>query len=359
MVWCHGRPNKDQETFVSINSNLCPFGVTLQYGRGGLRNSVWLIERTSIDGSQVAKVVIRKSDGNLVRSDEIDANESIIEHLIMFHASNLGVGPKIYGFFTGGCIQEYIEGHTLTIGESLDKDIAVSLAQLHASDLPLPKPGLDFIQNLFDNYKFFDQNFRSRLSIEMFKEMKIDTKIIAEFPFEEEFKWLSETMALVNQRMAFLHHDGNYLNCLVREDPGPNQSKIAFVDYELSQYNHRGFDLGSHFVNIMVLVTSKDLLTGAAIVDRGEREKFIREYLAETEKLISDFDPNGLDSLANCTKESDLGILTYLLWMMVTILRVEMVYTPNLGQIMKIAVSYHDHYLEYKQEFKALYPGWP
>ena len=105
----------------------------------------------------------------------------------------------------------------------------------------------------------------------------------------------------------------HYQNLVVNEEPRPGELKVFLLDYELSSYGPRGFDLGAHFFNREFDYDNYETsLSGEEMHTEEERRQFLKHYQDELRRLnVKDFDDQGLDSIENLLFESYVGALLY------------------------------------------------
>ena len=139
---------------------------------------------------------------------------------------------------------------------------------------------------------------------------------LLEFASREEYEWCKSIISRTRHRTVLCTMDANYLNRLVRRNKSqdPRANKTVIIDFDISAYSHRGYDLGGHFVNSMFEIGVKEALPGN-YPSRSTREAFLAAYLEESKKLLPDFDGDSLDSLQNLMIETDVYACVYLLWL--------------------------------------------
>jgi choline/ethanolamine kinase len=105
------------------------------------------IRRTDSSILKPSQPLIRQFglEGDFIEPQGTSIDLSAVQQAVVFwEMSRRGWGPKIYGFFPGGRLEEFVEGsHTLTAAEStrdpVRKDVARAYARLHSLQLPLRK----------------------------------------------------------------------------------------------------------------------------------------------------------------------------------------------------------------------------
>lgn len=170
-----------------------------------------------------------------------DALESVITESVIFTLlSERKLGPKLYGVFPGGRIEEYIQARPLKQHEMSDPDISLLVAEkmaaVHVMNIPInkePRWMWDTINKWLDSLSEVAQNERIG-GIYSLQQLR------------SEAEWLRNHLSKIYSPVVFCHNDLQQGNILLREDtPDPS---IVFIDYEYCSYNYRGFDLANHFM---------------------------------------------------------------------------------------------------------------
>lgn len=289
---------------------------------------IWIVERNKKlndeNDTDPMKVLLRQN----VRSGLIpDSSRAmfgmvpeIIENVTLLKLSDLGLSPKVFGIYDGGRVDEFIDCSILTATQSkepdIKRDIAISLARIHSTDVPIAKVPKDvFISAVQIKDTFFQHQKESFLTSEALKKAGVDVQTIVDFDYDTEFKWLKGALDKFDfQRSVLSLMDLNFENCLVRKNPPPGLLKVLLIDYEFSSYRFRGYDIFSHFMFRMVRIKDNDR-SGEPYPSEDDRRDFIRMYLNEFKRLgCRDFDENGLDSVDHVLGEVELCGLLCLLW---------------------------------------------
>ena len=127
---------------------------------GGLMNSLQLIWRDNAAVSEPSAVLIRHfgRSGTIEEPTSTSLTLSAAQQAIVYwEMSRRGWGPKIYGFFAGGRLEEYfLESHALTAVEcsqpDIRREVAKSYARLHSLRLPLrPDSSKLIVQAFIEN----------------------------------------------------------------------------------------------------------------------------------------------------------------------------------------------------------------
>ena len=298
--------------------------------KGGLLNTVFIIENRGIssDAREPRKVLIRFLGGAGLVKDKNEfadhgfvVNTEVGEALIYQHQSMTGNGPKLYGVFPGGRIEEYIPSHTLTHEEAAKcvflKDLARAYARFHQIDLPLQK---NLQPQVFPEVKF------NRELISKLDKNIVDVDLLLSIDWNREMKLMKRVVDSVKSKDVLLQYDLQFLNILSRDDYPECMKKghdlrVVLIDYELALYGKRLIDLGGHFVFRLVDFKSQTKMSGHEFPGEKQRLYFIREYIEEIKRLKpNDFDPNGIDNENHLMMEADIGALYFALSKVVAVL---------------------------------------
>ena len=234
--------------------------------------------------------------------------------------SRRGLGPRMYGLFKGGSVEEFIDSHTLTNEESADpdisRDIALSLAAAHAIEgLPLRRDAAEHNFRMQKEWIKLIPNQRDfLLNDEKVKQHKVDMEFLLNFDYEKVTQWVISKCNELKMRKNFIILDMKYLNCLVRNQPMENEKRVVLIDYDLGQYNYRGIDLGEHFFSRGFGVTAMgdDInIKGSSFFSDEHKRRFLTVYQQEIKrlKIWDDFDEDGIDSIDNLLIESTMGTI--------------------------------------------------
>nr|CUU98690.1 choline:ethanolamine kinase [Hymenolepis microstoma] len=271
---------------------------------GGLSNYLYKaqLKPEAIDSSStVPKEVFIRVYGELLRSN---MNSVILDAVLFALLSEKRLGPKLFGVFPGGRIEEFVESRTLKTEElsipSVRDCVALHMGGLHSLTLPLPKMPTflfktlaKFLQQLtgtrqppvrrphsctptasggggggggaedaglpddvlFNNPQpgslATSQLFGSTSSIGSVHETQPHLfRFVNDWRLVEEFEWLRTTFFGNMDRfpVRFCHNDVQENNLLLYKDPSKRGwYRILTIDYEYSSYNFRCFDVGNFF----------------------------------------------------------------------------------------------------------------
>ncbi|KAH9283948.1 Choline kinase A2 [Echinococcus granulosus] len=276
---------------------------------GGLSNYLYVatLKAGTGDVSDMTptKVFIRVY-GELLRSN---MNSIILDAVLFALLSEKRLGPKLYGVFPGGRIEEFVESRTLRTEElaypSVRDCVALHMGALHSLTLPVPKmptfifktmakflqqltgtrqppmrrllssaaaaasstnatlgvgtaseeenglPDDVLINNPPPGSLTTSQLFGSTSSIGSIPEPQSHLfKFVSEWRLVEEFEWLRTTFFGNMDRfpVRFCHNDVQENNLLLYKDPSKRGwFRLLTIDYEYGSYNFRCIDIGNFF----------------------------------------------------------------------------------------------------------------
>ena len=240
--------------------------------------------------------------------NQFPANSEVSKALIFQNHGMTGNGPKLFGVFPGGSIEEFIPSHTLTHEESVQpefiQDLARSYARFHIQKLPLDKM---LFEKLYEVCPF-DTDIVNHPSLK-----GIDLSSILSLDREKEMVFMKKLIVKANSKQVFLHFDCHFLNILTREGDIPDDMlRTVLVDYEISAYGPRMFDIGGQFVfRALAASGTNSQESGYPLPPEDQRRMYLREYLKELKELDPDnFDPE-VDNEDHLFLESEVGTLCY------------------------------------------------
>lgn len=241
----------------------------------------------------------------MVEKDNLFLNGGEAEEVLVFYTmSRLGFGPKLYGVFEGGRLEEFVEGRTLINEDVQNPDLmaafAKNLFKFHALKLPMNRNYPSFIEKidlmLPDYVSTWKDDVFSKETEAKFQGQKDRA---AAFDIQSEFAWLKSVFPKIKTRRVFSHNDMNRANCLLREGVENAEEKVILIDYEMACYNYRGMDIGLHFHNRTFDVSNpmNRFRSGLDYPTEEERRHFVKAYLDEARKQAAyEIDEEGLDS---------------------------------------------------------------
>lgn len=293
--------------------------VQLRRVTGGLINRLHLLTRRTAIAEEPGAVLIRhfgiegdRQQQPFVSRTTLSSTEQAIVYMEM---ARRGWGPKIYGTFLGGRLEQWIDAHPLTAEESTDAsircDVARSFARLHSLQLPFRKDNFQLVVDELD--RAAKSKSSEVIDFLLGLEHPEATKCATTFrdtDWSHELAWASSLLRKHNCKTAFTLGDTNYLNILVKNYE--SQCRAMLIDYETVTYSYRGIDIGGHFMERMYSwgePTSK--LTGYDVPNIEEQRAFCEVYLQEMRNLGQAM--SAIDTVDHLMLEAQIGQLYQLL----------------------------------------------
>jgi thiamine kinase-like enzyme len=265
--------------------------------------------------------------------------------------SRRGWGPKVYGFFNGGRLEEwYADAHTLTpeevMGQDVRRGVARGYARLHSLRLPLRRDGFSLI------LREFVEGVESKRT-DIVRSLRATGHPVAERyagTFETtdwvaEMEWVAKLFEKHDCKITVTHGDTNFLNVLVRPasaaygKDNDNTNRVVLIDYETVSYSYRGFDIGGHFSERMYCYSQPgSQLTGYSAPNEDEQWAFCKVYLRELRGLGEELSER--DTVEQLLLEARIGRLWHALFvnMMCTVfdeVELDPVFLEALGCMME------------------------
>ncbi|XP_053924100.1 choline kinase alpha [Cuculus canorus] len=236
--------------------------------RGGLSNMLFqcsLPDTIEIVADEPRKVLLRLygascrcgrscNKGESVQSkneNDLQGAEAMVLESVMFAIlAERALGPKLYGIFPQGRLEEFIPSRKLSTEElsfpDISAEIAEKMARFHGMKMPFNKEP----KWLFGTMeKYLNQVLRIKFTRES-KTRRLNQLLSYNLP--QEMKNLRAMLEATPSPVVFCHNDCQEGNILLLEgrENSENQ-KLMLIDFEYSSYNYRGFDIGNHFCEWM------------------------------------------------------------------------------------------------------------
>ncbi|XP_018519419.1 choline/ethanolamine kinase [Lates calcarifer] len=252
---------------------------------GGLSNLLYLCslpEHVHCVGEEPRQVLLRVYGAILQGVDSL-----VLESVMFAILAERTLGPKLYGIFPEGRLEQYLPNtrmrtHHLS-DPAISAEIATKLARFHDMLMPFNKEP-KWLFGTID--KYMDQvmklTFVRDAHLKKYKKlMKLD--------LPAELESLRALLAATPSPVVFCHNDVQEGNILILEDRDHTSTEtLMLIDFEYSSYNYRGFDFGNHFCEWMYDYTYDQWpfykATPENYPTREQQLHFIRNYLAEQRK---------------------------------------------------------------------------
>ncbi|XP_073514487.1 choline kinase alpha-like [Phyllobates terribilis] len=218
----------------------------------------------------------------------------VMESVMFAILAERSLGPKLYGIFPQGRLEQFIPSRKLETEElsfpDISAEIAEKMARFHGMSMPFNKEP----KWLFGTMeKYLKQVLKIKFTRESHAK-KLNKFLSYNLP--KEMANLRSLLEATHSPVVFCHNDcqeGNVLLLDGRENC--EKQKLMLIDFEYSSYNYRGFDIGNHFCEWMYDYTHEKFPFFKANFSKYPTKKqqlhFISSYIAE-------FQP-GFENLSN------------------------------------------------------------
>ncbi|XP_046682178.1 choline/ethanolamine kinase-like [Homalodisca vitripennis] len=232
---------------------------------GGLSNLLYcceLPEHIPVTEAEPRRVLVRFY-GQVNRNRALET--LITECVILTLLSERQRGPRLYGVFPGGRLEEYVAARPLMTKElahpNVSSKIAQKLATIHLMDVPMNRNPT----RMWDSIERWIQRIEHLVEQQVTDNPELTTMIekLRELDVRKELVWLRKFLEKVKSPVVFCHNDMQEGNILLRNGDSEGGQLIepalenitvddlVVIDFEYCGYNRRGFDLANHFVEWM------------------------------------------------------------------------------------------------------------
>ncbi|RXW16595.1 hypothetical protein EST38_g9258 [Candolleomyces aberdarensis] len=238
------------------DTRIKPEAIVVRRVSGALTNAVFFVSYKN--SSKVSTVLLRiygPSSGSLIsRPREL--------HILHKLSSVYRIGPRVFGTFENGRLEEYFDSTTLTAEDIRDplisRWIGARMAEFHSVDMEVVSPPSDIpetgiwkpsVKTCVSSWLPYAHEVLSLPSVR--REVALDLDITR---FEKEWniylKWLSKVEdKRSGSAVVFGHNDAQYGNLLRLTNAleADEHRQIIVVDFEYASPNPAAYDIGNHF----------------------------------------------------------------------------------------------------------------
>ncbi|KAM4619054.1 choline kinase alpha isoform 1-T1 [Polymixia lowei] len=271
--------------------------------RGGLSNKLFLCalpDTLNNVGDEPRSVLLRlygailqmscnKGDsGQSNKENQFQGAEAMVLESVMFAIlAERELGPKLYGIFPLGRLEQYVPSRKLDTCELSDPcisaEVAEKMAKFHGMRMPFNKEP----KWLFGTMeKYLNQVMRLTFTRE--SHLRRFNRLLS-YNLPHEMDMLKALLESTNSPVVFCHNDcqeGNIL--LLKGRQTSDRQKLMLIDFEYSSYNYRGFDLGNHFCEWMYDYSHDKFpffkVNAQNYPSKAQQLHFIESYLKETDQ---------------------------------------------------------------------------
>ncbi|KAJ3514609.1 hypothetical protein NLJ89_g2278 [Agrocybe chaxingu] len=282
---------------VWATAQIPPEDVMIHKVSGALTNAVFFVSCSSVPSARTLLLrVYGSSSGALIsRPREL--------HILHVLSSRYKIGPRVYGTFDNGRIEEYFDSVTLTSEDIRDPQISgwigARMAELHSVDIDAvdgQKPADDI-----HGYEIA-ADVKSRLGA---AEQVLKLSTVSEVTRQEldlsrfkrewarYFAWALKQRRHFGAKRVFAHNDAQYGNLLRLKDGSEGvdeHRQIIVVDFEYAAPNPAAYDIANHFQEWTANYhcSTPHLLTPSRYPTYEQRRNFYVSYIRHAAMLVED-----------------------------------------------------------------------
>ncbi|XP_076588665.1 choline kinase alpha isoform X2 [Chaetodon auriga] len=252
--------------------------------RGGLSNKLFLCSLPdSLDtvGDEPRTILLRLY-GAILQGAEAMVLESVMFAIL----AERELGPKLYGIFPQGRLEQYVPSRKLDTWElsdpSISAEVAEKMAKFHGMRMPFNKEP-KWLFGTMDKYlsQVMRLNFTRESHLRRFNRL-------LSYNLPQEMDMLKSLLESTHSPVVFCHNDcqeGNVL--LLKGHQSSDKPKLMLIDFEYSSYNYRGFDIGNHFCEWIYDYNCDEFpffkVSPQAYPSKAQQLLFIDSYLRESD----------------------------------------------------------------------------
>ncbi|XP_030646546.1 choline/ethanolamine kinase [Chanos chanos] len=253
---------------------------------GGLSNLLYMCslpEHVAPVGDEPGKVLLRVYGAILQGVDSV-----VLESVMFAILAERALGPKLYGIFPEGRLEQYMPSRRLRTEQlrvpDISAEIARKLSRFHAMVMPFNKEPTWLFRTI-------DRYMDQIMTIKFVREAHIKKfNKLMKYNLPAELDSLRSLLAATPSPVVFCHNDVQEGNILMLDDRDQSSTdKLMLIDFEYSSYNYRGFDFGNHFCEWVYDYTYDQWPFFKANLDnyptREQQLHFIRHYLSENQDV--------------------------------------------------------------------------
>ncbi|KAM4572741.1 choline kinase alpha isoform 2-T2 [Odontesthes bonariensis] len=250
--------------------------------RGGLSNKLFLCSLPdSLDsvGDEPRSILLRLY-GAILQGAEAMVLESVMFAIL----AERELGPKLYGIFPQGRLEQYVPSRKLDTCElsdpSISAEVAEKMVKFHGMRMPFNKEP-KWLFGTMDKYlsQVMKLNFTRESHLRRFNRLLAHN-------LPQEMETLKSLLESTRSPVVFCHNDCQEGNILLLK--GSDQQKLMLIDFEYSSYNYRGFDIGNHFCEWMYDYNSDEFpffkVSPQNYPSKAQQLHFIESYLSESDR---------------------------------------------------------------------------
>ncbi|KAK7058312.1 hypothetical protein VNI00_001943 [Paramarasmius palmivorus] len=242
-----------------LNQDIVPQDVKVDKVSGSLTNAVFFVSCTTAPEAKTLLLrIYGPSSGEMIsRPREL--------HTLHILSSQYGLGPRVYGTFENGRVEEYFDSNALTAEDMRDPQVSrwigARMAELHSVDIEVIEETSDANRGEGNGWEIAaKKNVKAWLGpakeiLQLPALSQADREELDLVSFKKDWdrymKWLASVDDVSGpSRRVFSHNDAQYGNLLrltkVKDGLAPHR-QIIVVDFEYASPNPATFDIANHF----------------------------------------------------------------------------------------------------------------
>ena len=335
-------------------------GFTNQVYRCSLSESVVISNTEEVITKDVVLRLYGKKQINL-NDDGTKRFERFSDLVLGILVAESGIGPKLYGTFPEGELQEYVNGRQITLDDEehplLLQQLAEKLAKFHSLKAPIKRKNdfFDRIPSLIQKLQQLKPNKDQLIKT-------LELKSLEKINFVEELNWFERIVKDLNPPIVLSHNDFTQRNILIREEKEEEKSltsdvsknkivdKIVVFDHEYSNYSYRGNDFSRLFAQ-----WGKKLFEVKPLPSDQLIKSFLSYYLNECVKIhgenYKNDERNSIEFMLKETKVFHLGFKLFMAIHFLEMEPIEGVKELTKEVLMKLSNNDVEEYLKYKENY--------
>ncbi|NP_001120148.1 choline/ethanolamine kinase [Xenopus tropicalis] len=277
---------------------------------------------------------------------------SLVQESVMFAIlAERSLGPRLYGVFPQGRLEEYIPSRRLLTSElscpDVSSEIAEKLARFHKMEMPFNKKPVWLFRTMEEYMSQISSlSFTQKEDVEKFNQLK-------SLSLEEEMQKLKLLLLSTASPVVFCHNDVQEGNILLLSSRSSSPSdRLMLIDFEYSSYNYRGFDIGNHFCEWAYNYQHNEWPFYKAQLNdypsRVQQLRFFRSYLLEMSPGLSEGERHAQEE-AMLLEVNRFALASHFFWGLWSILQAKMS-TIEFGYL-DYALSRFNAYFEQKRRW--------
>ena len=197
--------------------------------------------------------------------------------------------------------------------DSRVKKLATKLADFHSLRMPLPKARNPMFDGMVDENNPFTKPFRDAYNDGVVRKLieEVDCKLHKQVNVFDEMRWVISIISDLKSPMVFSHNDFNRKNILIKESKNSIEDSVFLIDFDWTNYNYRGIDLGRYFSSY---AQSEPEFGYADFPSDDEMSVFLKAYINRMTEIFGEsYTKQDKNSLETLVKESKIFAMnTYL-----------------------------------------------